>query len=147
MTFTLELLEPGGADVYVDGAAPAELIEALDRAGLRAVNGDARAKDSCAAVLDVTSGAVRLGGEVFHEHDADALAGWLVERLQSAPAIPNYAIVLRDFGQARSAIRAAVEEEAGVTCLWADDGRFRTNIDSVRESTRELCAHEVGAGD
>jgi hypothetical protein len=145
MTFTLELLEPGGADVYVDGAAPAELIEALDRAGLRAVNGDARAKDSCAAVLDVTSGAVRLGGEVFHEHDADALAGWLVERLQSAPAIPNYAFFVgrleRDFGQARSAIRAAVEEEAGVTCLWADDGRFRTNLDSVRESTRELIRH------
>src|SRR4051794_19571071 len=98
MTFTLELLEPGGADVYVDGRAPTGLIEALDRAGLRAVNGDPRAKDSCAAVLD---------SEAVQQRDPDELAASLVEQLTSAPAIPNYAFFVgrleRDFGQARSA--------------------------------------------
>jgi hypothetical protein len=47
----------------------------------------------------------------------------------------------RDFTHARSAIRAAVEAEAGITCLWADDGRHRTNIDSIRENTRLLIKH------
>jgi hypothetical protein len=44
----------------------------------------------------------------------------------------------RDFSQAREAIRTAVMNEAGIPCLWADDGRHRTNIDSIRERTRLL---------
>jgi hypothetical protein len=145
MTFALELLEPGGVDVYVDGPPPAGLIEALDRAGLCAVTGDERAKAAALAVVDVAEGTVRLGDESHRPSDADALVGWLSGRLASAPAIPNYAFYVgrleRDFAQARGAIRAAVEEEAGLTCLWIDDGRFRTNIESVRECTRELIRH------
>jgi hypothetical protein len=145
MTFRLEFLEPGGADVYVEGGAPADVLEALDRAGLRAVNGDERAKDTAVATLDLEGGTARLGREVHRAGEADALVAWLVERLPSAPVIPSYAFFVgrleRDFAQARSAIRAAVEAEAGVPCLWVDDGRFRTNVESVRERTRELIRH------
>jgi hypothetical protein len=47
----------------------------------------------------------------------------------------------RDFRQAREAIRAAVEGAAGIPCLWIDDGRHRTNVESVREQTRLLIKH------
>ena len=145
MTFAVELLEPGGVDVYVDGPAPTELIAALDRAGLRAVNGDERTKGTAPAVLDVLDGTVRLGEETHRPSDPEALVEWLVARLPAAAAMPSYAFFVgrleRDFAQARSAIRAAVEEEAGLTCLWIDDGRFRTNVESVRECTRELIRH------
>ena len=43
----------------------------------------------------------------------------------------------RDFTHARSAIRAAVEREAGIACLWSDSDH-QTNVASVRESTRLL---------
>ena len=43
----------------------------------------------------------------------------------------------RDFSHARLAIRAAVEREAGIACLWSDSDH-QTNIASVRESTRLL---------
>jgi hypothetical protein len=139
------LLEPGGADVYVDGPAGAELIEALDRAGLRAVNGDERAKGTSVAIVDVLDGTVCFGGAVHRPPGQDALVASLVEHVASVATMPNYAFFVgrleRDFAQARSAIRAAVEAEAGLTCLWADDGRFRTNLGSVRECTRELIRH------
>lgn len=145
MTFTLELLEPGGSDVYVEGPAPADMVEALDRAGLRAVNGDERARETSVAVLDVAGCTVRLGGETHRASNPDALVRWLVGRLPSVAVIPTYAFFVgrleRDFAQARNAIRAAVEEEAGVPCLWVDDGRFRTNVESVRERTREVIRH------
>jgi hypothetical protein len=47
----------------------------------------------------------------------------------------------RDFTLARQAIRVAVERDAGISCLWADDGRHRTNIESIRERTRLLIKH------
>jgi hypothetical protein len=47
----------------------------------------------------------------------------------------------RDFAQAREAVRAAVEREAGLPCLWSDDGRHLTNVGSVRERTRLLIKH------
>lgn len=145
MTFRLELLEPGGSDVYVDGLAPIEVVEALDRAGLRAVNGDPRTRDSCVAVLDLASGTVRLGEETHQASNTEALVRWLVERRPTAPAVPSYAFFVgrleRDFAQAREAVRAAVEQEAGVPFLWVDDGRFRTNVAGVRERTRELIRH------
>jgi hypothetical protein len=60
-------------------------------------------------------------------------------------AIPPYAFFIgrleRDFAQAREAIRVAVEGAAGIPFLWADDGRHRTNVDSVRERTRLLIKH------
>jgi hypothetical protein len=43
----------------------------------------------------------------------------------------------RDFLHARAAIRAAVEREAGIACLWSDSDH-QTNVASVRESTRLL---------
>jgi hypothetical protein len=43
----------------------------------------------------------------------------------------------RDFSHARAAIRAAVEREAGIACLWSDSDH-QTNVASVRESTRLL---------
>jgi hypothetical protein len=47
----------------------------------------------------------------------------------------------RDFAQARHAIRAAVESEAGIPCLWSDDGRHMTNVASIRDRTRLLIKH------
>jgi len=47
----------------------------------------------------------------------------------------------RDFTQAREAIRVAVEAEAGIPCLWSDDGRHRIDVESVRERTRLLIEH------
>ncbi|HEY5705915.1 MAG TPA: hypothetical protein VIS96_10110 [Terrimicrobiaceae bacterium] len=46
----------------------------------------------------------------------------------------------RDFTHAREAIRAAVESEAGIPCLWSDNS-LRTNVESVRERTRLLIKH------
>jgi hypothetical protein len=145
MRFTVELLERGRGDVYIDGGAPEGLVEALDEAGFRAVNGDERAKDSCVGVLDADGTTVRLGDTTRRAADPRELVQWLVERAQFGPAVPTYAFFVgrleRDFAQAREAIRAAVEAEAGVPCLWVDDGRHRTNLDSVRERTRELIRH------
>jgi hypothetical protein len=75
----------------------------------------------------------------------DAVA-WSRARLpQQTEAIPPYAFLIgrleRDFAHAREAIRTAVEREAGIACLWSDDGRHRTDVDSVRESTRLLIRH------
>jgi hypothetical protein len=47
----------------------------------------------------------------------------------------------RDFAQAREAIRVAVESEAGIPCLWSDDGRHMTNVASIRDRTRLLIKH------
>lgn len=145
MTFTLELLEPGGADVYVDGPVPEEVIAALDRAGLRAINGDERARGSAVAVLDVHAGTARVGSDTRTSGDLDGLVQWLVARVASARVIPAYAFFVgrleRDFVQARSAVRAAVTREAGIPCLWVDDGTFRTNVESVRHRTMELIRH------
>lgn len=49
----------------------------------------------------------------------------------------------RDFAHAREAIRAAVESEAGIPCLWADDGRHRVEVESIRERTRLLIRHSA----
>ncbi|MCI0625576.1 MAG: hypothetical protein L0387_28680 [Acidobacteria bacterium] len=67
------------------------------------------------------------------------------DALRDKDRIRPYAFLIgrleRDFTQAREAIRAAVESEAGIPCLWSDDGRHRTNIESVRERTRLLIRH------
>ena len=58
--------------------------------------------------------------------------------------IPPYAFFIgrleRDFTHAREAIRAAVESEAGIPCLWSDDGHW-TNIESVHRRTQLLIKH------
>lgn len=49
----------------------------------------------------------------------------------------------RDFAHAREAVRAAVESEAGIPCLWSDDSRHRLEVDSIRERTRLLIRHSA----
>jgi hypothetical protein len=69
------------------------------------------------------------------------------EVLKDRYRIRPYAFLIgrleRDFAQAREAMRAAVESEAGLPCLWSDDGRHRANIESVRERTRLLIKHST----
>ena len=43
-----------------------------------------------------------------------------------------------DFSLARNAITTAVNDEAGIPCLWSGDNKHNTNIDSIRENTRLL---------
>lgn len=70
---------------------------------------------------------------------------FLAEVLKPSDRITPYAFFVgrleRDFTQAREAIRTAVENEAGIPFLWADDGRHITNLESVRERTRLLLQH------
>jgi hypothetical protein len=79
----------------------------------------------------------------FFEDDAHSASVWLHSRICGVrePSLP-YAFFVgrleRDFSHAREAIRVAVESEAGIPCLWSDDGRHRTNVASVRERTRLL---------
>ena len=58
------------------------------------------------------------------------------------PVTPPYAFMIgrmeRDFSQARQAIRAAVEKNIGMTCLWSDDGRHNIKTQSVRLATELL---------
>ena len=65
--------------------------------------------------------------------------------LRNETRVPPYAFLVgrleKDFTQAREAVLAAVESEAGIPCLWSDDGRHLTNIASVRERTRLLIKH------
>ena len=65
-----------------------------------------------------------------------------VERVRT---LRSYAFLIgrlvQDFAHAREAIRAAVERESGLPCLWSDDGRHLTNVTSVRERTRSLIEH------
>ena len=80
---------------------------------------------------------------VHFEEDADAAVAWLLARGQArGEPTPPYAYLIgrleRDFAHARDAIRAAVESEAGIPCLWSDDGAHRTDVESVRERTRLL---------
>src|SRR5687767_4695319 len=74
-----------------------------------------------------------------------ALGNLLPAVAREAVTVRPYAFLIgrleRDFTHARAAIRAAVEAEAGVSCLWADDGRHQTNVDSIRENTRLLIKH------
>lgn len=121
MTFKLEIFAPGKADLFLDcpeSEIPWAAIEQLDRDEIRVVD----RKDGCSGML-TPEGVV----------DFDV-----------APVRP-YAFFIgrleRDFRHARDAIRTAVESEAGIPCLWIDDGRHRTNVDSIRDCTRTLIQH------
>jgi hypothetical protein len=76
---------------------------------------------------------------------ADSIDAFVAAVLQAPPRIREYAFYIgrleRDFTQAREAIRSAIENEAGVPFLWVDDGRHRTNVESIRERTRLLLQH------
>ena len=79
------------------------------------------------------------------EDDNAAWRAFASQAVLRHPAVTPYAFFIgrleRDFTQARAAIRTAVEAEAGMTCVWADDGRHRTGSVSVREQTHELIRH------
>lgn len=65
----------------------------------------------------------------------------VIEQAARRAAARPYAFFIgrleRDFSHARAAIRAAVEREAGIACLWSDSDH-QTSVASVRESTRLL---------
>lgn len=164
--FELEILAPGRADVFLasaDAAVPWPLVERLDRAGIRVVGplpdcaGDS---EQMRSVMNGCFGTVI----VSMNPQAEAIALDLgLPYLTVLPGVPvdldpfqeavlkgggrmrPYAFLVgrleRDFRQARDAIRAAVEGTAGIPCLWIDDGRHRTNIESIRERTRLLIKH------
>jgi hypothetical protein len=87
---------------------------------------------------------------IFREQDdwgetASRLDCFVADVLRDKDRMRPYAFFIgrleRDFTQAREAIRAAVASEAGIPCLWSDDGRHRMEIESVRERTRLLIQH------
>jgi hypothetical protein len=166
--FHLELLGAPRPDVYVsgEGETAGRLVRALDADGFRvvsAVDDVRRVMAECSGVAAHGLGvrndlrvAAELGlpvalvgaapiplAEGFVTDDADAAAAWLRDRVPtgSQPVLP-YAFLIgrleRDFAHAREAIRSAVEREAGIPCLWSDDGSHRTDVASVRERTRLL---------
>lgn len=163
--FRLDILTPVKADVYLAcrGEVPWDAIQRMDAAGYRVVGDLVNAEPdvdrvrrimrACSAVVVTPDGPARGVAD-----EAEALAAELripVYPLDAGDRIPPlkrspetvqpYAFMIgrleRDFTLARAAIRSAVESEAGITCLWSDDGRHRTNIDSVRERTRQLIRH------
>lgn len=70
-----------------------------------------------------------------------------VETLKNKPLVKEpYALVFSrlksDFQLARNAIQSAVEQHAGIPCLWINsEDRYNTNIDGIRERSRELLRH------
>lgn len=76
------------------------------------------------------------------EHARGVLTGFQRDVMGERSRARPYAFLIgrleRDFTHAREAIRAAVESEAGIPCLWSDDGRHVTNVESIRERTRLL---------
>ena len=117
----LEIFTPGKADVFLSCAEeeiPWTLVEQLDREEIRVVDKN----QGCSGIL--TPGGVREApGQGIRPY------AFFIGRLE------------RDFRHAREAIRTAVESEAGIPCLWIDDGCHRTDIDSIRERTRQLVRH------
>jgi hypothetical protein len=161
--FELEILAPGRTDVFLAAgnvAVPWQIIEQLDRMGIRVVGPLPDCVDDSDQVLSIMRGC---SGTVIVQPNpqAEAIALDLgVPRLTVIPGtevdldpfqkavlrgrrrIRSYAFMVgrleRDFRQARDAIRAAVEYAAGIPCLWIDDGRHQTNVESIRERTRLL---------
>ncbi len=168
--FELEILAPGKADVFLASAEsdiPWMVVEQLDRVGVRVVGelpGIEADEERTRALMcrcsglvtalpdhaiagftaraDVAPGTPRLN---ICSETPDDLDGFVAKVLKDRERIRPYALMIgrleRDFRHARDAIRVAVEGEAGIPCLWADDGRHRTNIESVRERTRLLIKH------
>jgi hypothetical protein len=146
--FSLEIVAPGQADVYLacdEPQVPWDVVAQLDRAGIRVVGDlpglapDAgrlrRIVAGCAGVLAVPPAAVPPAIDglplLALEPGAPAgLDGFLPALRQARHPGRAYAFMIgrleRDFRHAREAMRAAVEAEAGIPCLWADDGRHRT---------------------
>lgn len=81
----------------------------------------------------------------FSEEMLPIFERFLAAVLKNKVRIRPYAFFIgrleRDFTHAREAISAAVESEAGIPCLWSDDGRHRIDVESVRDRTRLLIEH------
>ena len=159
-SFKLEIHDGAKASVFLAASAdvPWDLVTSLDAAGLRVVgdlpglppdeNRVRRIMKGCAALIVPAGDAC--AAEVETAARIAAELGLTQHRLRAGETFPGleraaacaqpYAFFVgrleRDFTLAREAIRAAVEREAGIACLWADDGRHRTNVSSVREATR-----------
>ena len=168
--FRLEIFAPGKADVFLASAEseiPWAVVEQLDRVGIRVVgelSGVVPCRErmrllmcgcsglvtpvprptfaSLATSADEVPGIPRL--EIPPETPADVDAFSAVV-LRDGERIRPYAFLIgrleRDFRHARDAIRASVECEAGIPCIWVDDGGHRTNVECVRERTRLLIKH------
>lgn len=159
--FTLEIFEPGKVDVFVGGSGselPVTVLETLDRARIRVIGEPAgRVIDTerrrvlqqrCAGIIsaspEVVDDSDRRAPRPWLPVDADpkATADFVAAVLDDKHTIRSYAFFIgrleRDFSHARQAIRAAVEAEAGIPCLWIDDGCHSTNVAGVREQTRLL---------
>ena len=100
----------------------------------------------------INIGRGKIYGPIFYSKQSDFSAEslslfdqFLTAVLKDKARIRPYAFFIgrleRDFTQAREAIRVAVEAEAGIPCLWSDDGRHRIDVESVRERTRLLIEH------
>jgi len=162
--FTPEIDDGAKADVYLAsaGEVPWDVVAVLDAAGVRVV-GDVpglprdearirRIVSGCDALITTGNGqstdvdtASRISAELGLPHLVLERGAPLPEIMRRGARARPYAFFVgrleRDFTLAREAIRAAIEREAGIACLWADDGRHRTSVTSVRESTRMLIEH------
>lgn len=150
--FRLDLVGGTHADVYLPREQP-ELVRELDDRGFCVVSDlpglphdDERVRrimSSCSAMIapEPSDAVARIAVELDIPVYPDASR----EITPDPTRIRPYAFLIgrleRDFAHAREAIRAAVENEAGIVCLWSDDGRHRMHVASVRERTRLLIKH------
>src|SRR5687768_2777076 len=165
----LEILAPAKASVYVAlasaDAVPWALVRQLDALGMRVVTDLAGLRPDPERVRRLVERSAGLVGDEPAAVQAALDAGIPTCRLalrtelphaelielceavvhEQTLRIPPYAFFIgrleRDFTHAREAISTAVMRAAGIPCLWADDTRHRTNVESVRETTRLLIKH------
>ncbi|HEV7240483.1 MAG TPA: hypothetical protein VGQ36_14690 [Thermoanaerobaculia bacterium] len=154
----LDLFTETSADVFLSGSAEerSELVQKLDERGF-CVIGDfpdlpqdedrmRRIMSSCSAVVAPAprlEEVERIASELRIPVYSDAAPEIAPDPSRMRPYAFLIGRLERDFAQAREAIRIAVENEAGIACLWSDDRRHRTNVDSVRERTRLLIKHST----
>lgn len=165
MSDDFEVKIAGAAEVDVFLCAephevPWELVESLDRAGVRVVGtppGTAVQAESASQLIPSCSGVILTEASArsaagFHvpiirAEDADGagLEGFIRAVIAGRSRVPAYAFLVgrleRDFAHARSAIDAAVHSSAGMPCVWADDRRLHTNCASVSMRTQRLIEH------
>ena len=154
--FELEIFAPSRADVYVDvsdGNVPWSVVEQLDQSGIRSIGDLADADPDDDRVRRIMSGcSAVMTDRPPTRRIAEALTLPVVDRVDvgvtgavTSTRIPPYAFLIgrleRDFSHVCQAMRVAVEREAGIPLVWIDDGRHRSNVESVRQRTRLLIRH------
>jgi hypothetical protein len=167
MSFEIEVTAGPAADVHVDATVPIPetIVAALDARHIRAIapvavptSRTAAAAPTlhgcsgvvCAAPDDETAVAATALGLPCIAADVtspSAIEDFCRAVLAHHCAVRRYAFFIgrleRDFALAREAIRAAVEDAAGLDFLWVDDGRHVANVPGVRDRTRLLIQHAV----